>query len=330
MPISRSAHFFSDFAQSRTIAILAGLTFALCNPWSANAELLAVSGGYDTNGNLLESFLYSVDESTGSANLVGSGTGVTHLSGLAIHPTTGVLYAIENVPTSGLGKLHTIDRATGTASPIGNTNTLISDIGFHSNGTLYGWLEFGSSVAFTDDTDVLVTIDTASAQIAFVGSHQVASNQTGLAFANDDTLYLKSGEVERGGKPQSEWIGSLRTLNPLDGSVEPTSASRLDTSPYSISTLTIDDAGRGYTIVNYNEGSALESINIETGEISHIGLITDANHLDESGSPNPLNIRALVAVQAVPEPSSVLAIAITSAAWIIFRRRKRLETTTAD
>ncbi len=279
------------------------------------ADLIAVSGAHGPGSTRVESILYRVNETTGIATKIGNGTGVNHLSGLAIHPVTGVLYAIDNVDFVG-GSLYTIDLTTGLASVIGATQATISDISFRPNGTLYGWLELGSLTAFSGSNDLLVTIDTASAAVTPVSTIPLGSSRTGLAFASDDTLYLKSGGQEK-----------LRQLNPNDGAV----IGEIVTSINPISTLAIGSNGQGFTVVSYSpNGSSLESIDLQTGALTQIAFFTDPNDLDGNGNPNPISIRALAYVQAVPEPSTFILVAIAGGVWIVNQQRKRRSLSQVD
>ncbi len=61
------------------------------------------------------------------------------ISDLAVHPTTGALYAIrkfdDQLPTDG--KLYIIDAATGAATLVGDTGLFFASIAFAPDGTLY-------------------------------------------------------------------------------------------------------------------------------------------------------------------------------------------------
>ncbi|MEZ4686234.1 MAG: HYR domain-containing protein [Bacteroidia bacterium] len=57
--------------------------------------------------------------------------------GIAIHPSTGVLYAVAQFSGSSNRDLITIDPATGIGTPVGPTGIYVSDIDFGPNGKLY-------------------------------------------------------------------------------------------------------------------------------------------------------------------------------------------------
>ena len=62
-----------------------------------------------------------------------------NIADLAAQPGTGVLYGAEG-PNDGLGgqgQLFTIDKTTGAATLLGNTNSFFDSIAFAPNGTLY-------------------------------------------------------------------------------------------------------------------------------------------------------------------------------------------------
>ena len=61
------------------------------------------------------------------------------IADLAVQPGTNVLFAVR-APTDGLGmpgRLYTIDKTTGVATLVGNTNAFFASIAFAPDGTLY-------------------------------------------------------------------------------------------------------------------------------------------------------------------------------------------------
>ncbi len=81
--------------------------------------------------------LYAVNPATGA--VVGkSATGVDSLSGVAVHPTTGVMYATET--QRGTGLFYRIDSQTGKATQIGTVGFAIAETAFQpTTGDLYAW-----------------------------------------------------------------------------------------------------------------------------------------------------------------------------------------------
>jgi hypothetical protein len=118
---------------------------------------------YAARGGSSSSSLYTVNASTGAMTSVGA-TGYA-ITGLAVEPTTGTLYAVtsNNSPIHARALL-TLDKATGAATYIGqlglSSSSPIADIAFKSDGTLYGL----SSAA------VVYTINKSTGAATLVGS----------------------------------------------------------------------------------------------------------------------------------------------------------------
>jgi hypothetical protein len=146
--------------------------------------LFAVSGSGGSPSNL-----YTVDTTTGAATLVGA-TGFSHVTALSFDPTTGSLYGhVSDIFNTGT-QLIAINAATGAGSAIGSTGQQIPDMAFDSSGQLYAWSEFGSS-----SFDNLFTIDKATGAATLVGASGIGTFNTGLAFDNMGTLYVKPSGV---------------------------------------------------------------------------------------------------------------------------------------
>ena len=97
------------------------------------------------------------------ADITLGGTPALHVSGLAVHPTTGVLYGFLNtqdpidcnLAPSGSGTLITIDKATGAATVVGSmgaADIVATDITFDPFGTLYAWDKVGTDLYTLDTT----------------------------------------------------------------------------------------------------------------------------------------------------------------------------------
>jgi thiol-disulfide isomerase/thioredoxin len=104
------------------------------------------------------------------------------MQALAVHPLTGVLYAVTDEWGTQPGLLYAIDRATGSLTAIGPHGfKSITALAFRwTDDTLWGWAEGAG----------LVELDTATG----AGSLHYASNKkfSGLAWANDDSLLYAS------------------------------------------------------------------------------------------------------------------------------------------
>ncbi|KAA1262498.1 hypothetical protein LF1_50630 [Rubripirellula obstinata] len=297
------------------------LLFAVTFPallWTNNAAaatVYAVTGGRGGPG---PSTLYAVDSATGNATLIGA-TGVDQIVGLAIDPTSGILYGHQNYPDSfdAIGTLHRIDLSTGVATPVGQTNAAITDISFHSSGQLYGWMDGSSRDGFTEFSDKLVTIDKDSAVFSLVDTTRVLDvgvNQSGLAFTPNDRLFLKSGDVDRRGEPPEEWEGTLYQMD--EALAVSVSSSPTDAAP--VSTLAAISNRLALTVVRGFDdsgdlASALATLDLTTGVVEFGPAIT------ENG--NSMNITAIAVPVSVPEPNAVLLLMIGAARLLARRRR---------
>jgi uncharacterized repeat protein (TIGR01451 family) len=159
----------------------------------------ADDGNFDTtcSGGSLSS-LYTLDPAdasveTGPTAITIGGNQIKHVNGIAVHPTTGVLYGVMNgqLPDCedwGEVKLITIDKSTGVATVVGSLGDFeteshqITDIAFDPFGTLYGW-----NIGSPDDG--LVTINTATGDATAVGEHLTRYGM-GLAVNSAGQIYL--------------------------------------------------------------------------------------------------------------------------------------------
>lgn len=156
----------SAIAIALVSALIGGILFVTAAPAVAvTGTLYAVTGAgggadngsFDTScsGGTLSS-LYTLDPTDGSV-LTGP-TAITidtvqikHVNGIAVHPSTGVLYGVMNGQLTncddwGTAKLITIDPSTGAATVVGplgdceqNDCYQVTDITFDPFGTLYAW-----------------------------------------------------------------------------------------------------------------------------------------------------------------------------------------------
>ena len=166
------------------------------------------------------SALYTLDPTTGAATLVGpvmiGGTQARHITGLAVHPSTGVMYAVMNgVDTAcsdeGDATLLTIDPATGAATVVGTQGSIsgqFPDITFDPFGTLYAWNEF--------DGDSLWIIDTTTGTGTRVDFGDLSTFRTGLASDSKGHLYLKmTNELYRINQYTAKSFGFVDILEDL-------------------------------------------------------------------------------------------------------------------
>jgi uncharacterized repeat protein (TIGR01451 family) len=167
---------------------------------AAIGDLYAVTGSGDDDlecGGTLSS-LYTVDPTDASATLVGpimiDATQARHITALAMHPSTGVLYAIANDMEEDDGcfdsVLLTVDPATAVATVVSLAEPLpgnIPDMTFDPFGNLYAWSEDGDDLVLIDEDDGTWEIIPSDAGTFRTG---LASDSKGRLFLKiDDDLY---------------------------------------------------------------------------------------------------------------------------------------------
>src|SRR6185436_13384491 len=155
-------------AQAMGLIVAVGLMVMAGLALSAPVYAQTLFGATGRNSQFVAtSDFYRIDPTTGTATLVGP-MGFSSVSGMAFHPTTGVLYAVG---FDGLTHvLLTIDKVTGVGTLVGPTNVFIasgcssdrvSDISFRSDGTLY---------AYAETCDQLGVINTSTGAFTLVGA----------------------------------------------------------------------------------------------------------------------------------------------------------------
>jgi hypothetical protein len=209
-------------------------------------DLYAISGAGGASDDPSPSTLYQINPSTGAVIATIGATGQMRLTGLAMHPATGVLYAVESHRGSGK-KLHSLNKTTGMATEIGDTDSQIPDIAFDSSGTLFGWSE---------DGDDLVTINLTTGLATKVGESGIATRATGLAFNSADALFLFDGK-------------NLRTLNPNTG----LGTSFVFLGEVFNNSLAFNSTDVLYAIQRTGGTTLLKTVDVTTGAITDIGDI---------------------------------------------------------
>jgi hypothetical protein len=244
----------------KRLACLLPLCVVLCAlavPAAGQTLYGAVGAGQTTSN------LFTLNTSTGAlATTIGPiGFGIT---GLAFHPTTGVLYGSTN-HNSGASpdNLITINTTTGAGTVVGpfGSGCRVADLTFTSDGTLYGWCEPG--------TDDLVTINLATGAATVVGDSGLSTFGSGIAANSSNVLYF-SGEGD---------TGNLYTISRTTGL--PTSSVLLNGSTDApFSALAFDGSGVLYGCYGGDGSSArqLATINTTTGAITVIG--PSVNNMD--------------------------------------------------
>lgn len=118
------------------------------------------------------------------------GAAIQGLTGLAVHPTNGTVFALLN--TGGVSReLVTINTGTGAATSIGSTGDRFAAIAFDAAGTLWGVTGSGANIP-----QALFTINTTNAATTY--RYPVERNNSGVALAFNSAngnLYYASGST---------------------------------------------------------------------------------------------------------------------------------------
>jgi hypothetical protein len=250
--------------------------------------------------------LYIIDQATGAVvqdvgplnDPVGTNYPIT---GLAFHPTTGVLYgSTGNSPLATAARLVSIDPATALVTLIGSFNAgpvnssgtpaTMADLAFDSAGNLYGVGSIGGPQ--------LYSINTATGQATVIGS-------TGLTSTTGGGLEISAAGVFYGTPSASRFGTYDATLGTFTNIANPTKP-----------------VGGGYGAMSF-DGSVLYGLNVGSGSPppTHLVTIDPATGAvtDIAASVNSLDAIAFQPV--IPEPATFLLGAIGLAALAIRRWR---------
>ena len=84
--------------------------------------------------------LFRLDPTNGAVLQEVGTTGILNATGLAVHPTTGVLYGVAHSDSFSHYTFFTVDRETGLGTPIVKTFGFVDGLAFDAEGTLYAWI----------------------------------------------------------------------------------------------------------------------------------------------------------------------------------------------
>jgi DNA-binding beta-propeller fold protein YncE len=209
--------------------------------------------------------LYSVDYKSKHASLIApiriGGAVPIGLTGLAIHPKTGVFYGITGGVSPNLPKsLVTIDPRTGNATLVGKLGYTASDIRFDTKGTLYAWLL---------DRNCLAVIDIGTGAAKPVeGSTYEQTLGGGIAVNRDGLVYISANSPG----------GTLDTFDPREHKVA--AGPQIKGAPYvsSINSMAFADDGTLFA-VNSNLGTPAKTrlieIDVKSGDAKDIMQLPD-------------------------------------------------------
>ena len=294
------------------IGLLAVLWTALAAP-AAQAQILYaasfrnIAGGADG----LAGGLYSVRLGTGTATFVAplrlNGTASIGVTGLAVHPETGVFYGITppqspNQPQS----LVSIDPATGRAALVTPLSRAGSDIAFNRAGILFMWMPNTSQVGI---------VNMSNGQVTPVGLPRGQGTASGLAIDSAGVGYITPAGAS----------GTLDTIDLGTGAITPGPALSGAPFPTGVNSMTFTPSGL-LLAVNSNAGSPastkLVTINIATGAVSTIGTLpddTDALTFADGGrrGESSLNVQTLALLVL-----GGIALVLGLIGWFVGRRPK--------
>jgi len=208
--------------------------------------------------------LYVVDPANASSKAVGGlrvGDQPIGITGLAVHPKTGILYGV----TAGSSPNHrnslvTIDPATAQATLVGEMRVAGSDVAFNHDGELYMWLP---------DTNQIGRINLASGRVTAIGEIGESTRiEGGIAFDGQGKLYVTPSGA----------TGAIETRDPATGAIA--SGPALLNAPYLSSLNSLAFSPQGHLFgVNSNMGSpahtALVRIEPRSGVVTQIGALPE-------------------------------------------------------
>lgn len=170
------------------IMVLAVGSLVVLPAWALAAILYGADGAQGNVGNLL-----ILNQANGTVTSTVGPIGFA-LTGLAVHPVTGVMYgSTARLDPTAPGALIQVNKATGQGTLIGSFNVpdhTMADLTFGPDGTLYGWAE-----ASLDD---LHTINLATGQATRVGESGVGFNTRGSGIAANAAAIFLAGDEGAG------------------------------------------------------------------------------------------------------------------------------------
>ncbi len=281
------------------IRALIAATWLLLTSVACDAAMLyatSIRRVFSGSATTIECNLYKVDAATGASELIApvrlEGSTSVGVVSLAVSPSTGVLYGVTARQENRRPSLVTIDPATGYASAVGILAHTVSDIGFDSDGRLYGWLPDENRLAEIDVGRAVLTPLAPSGIRGVMGG--------GMAIGAHHVAYVAATGAG----------GTLDTIDMATGAGK--TGPQLDGAPYlsAITNLTISPDGKLYA-VNSNMGSpastALVTVDPASGRVHEVGRLPPDSHglifLPQDVSTShvrPMYVAAAVVVIAMP------------------------------
>ena len=243
------------------LALLVAALVALAG--AAQAKKLYAATARDDSDGRSAGVLYVIDPATGKARIIGpiriDGAEAVAIDGLAVHPKTGVLYAIT-AGFSGEPRLITIDPRSGNAKAIGPLGGRGADLQFDAKGKLYTWLLQAGRLGVIDPETGHVS-PLSKTDIPPAPTAGLAMNAQGLAIVAARGPHSAFDKVD---PATGTIVGGLPLLD----------ASIIN----AVNALAIDPGGALFAVNTSKEGKAkreLVSIDTETGNVTKIGALPD-------------------------------------------------------
>ena len=244
------------------IAALAAAALVLAFAGTAAAKKLYAATAHNDADGRSAGVLYVVDPATGRSRMVGpiriGGAEAVAVDGLAVHPKTGVLYAITAEP--GESRLITIDTHSGRAQAIGSLGERGADMQFDKDGKLYTWLL---------DAGRLGVIDLATGRVHPLKKTDIPPSRTAGLAISPQGLAIVAARVSK---------GVLDEVDPATGSVVGGLA-LIDASIINaVNALAISPGGVLFAVNTSKAGRGkreLVSIDTESGSVTKIGALPD-------------------------------------------------------
>jgi hypothetical protein len=245
------------------------LLLLVCFAGSAAAQNTLYAASFRTSaiGGTAEGIagsLYIVNLSSASATFVApirvNGTVPIAITGLAVHPETGIFYAVTPAQSPNYPQyLVTLDPASGRATLVGELRVSASDIAFARSGILYAWLQ---------STSQLGIVNTSSGAITPIGPSRQAGTPSGLAVDPNGLAYITSGGAG----------GTLDTVDLGTGQITKGPAMTGAPFPTGVNSMTFSPSGL-LLAVNSNGGAPantrLVTINTASGIVNPLGSLPD-------------------------------------------------------
>ena len=272
--------------------------------YAASFRSSGIGASVNTSGSL-----YTVNLASGQATFLapirvnGASIGVT---GLAVHPETGVFYGITapqspNYPS----QLIILDPNTGRATLVGELKYPASDISFNRAGILFAWLPTTSQIGIINPSTGVVTP---------IGSPRQAGTPSGLAIDKTGVGYIITG-------------GAGGTLDTVDlGTGVITRGPPISNAPFptGVNSMTFSTSGL-LLAVNSNGGAPAETrlvaINTATGVVSPIGNLPEDTDALTFSSDSPRENLSKMNVQTVAlMVLGVIALILGLIGWFVGRK----------